>query len=226
LQELLQLNPGLATARLVPGTAILLAQSVSNPSKPLRSEAPQLPPRGPLTRFDDSIDALVRDSVVTPVERTRLQSTPDLGNPDVAAQQEACRIGALNEEECRTGHVLRWRGRLESAPLSHYEQPPQSKPLSQSERALLNRIRMESSPVWRRYGSCNYQWSAWRLSGSGSRTTEYSCGKENRKGTIAVNCSQLLVNGLGRNGRWEGWRKPSLENGEDEMTAALCANVR
>jgi murein DD-endopeptidase MepM/ murein hydrolase activator NlpD len=74
-----------------------------------------LPPTRPSTRFDDSLDALVRDGVVSPVERSRIRNPSGLQPLNVPAHEQACRSGALSAEECRSGLVLRWRGRLESA---------------------------------------------------------------------------------------------------------------
>ena len=84
-------------------------------SVPLRPQPQQLPPTRPSTRFDDSLDALVRDGVVSPVERSRIRNPSGLQPLNVPAHEQACRSGALSAEECRSGLVLRWRGRLESA---------------------------------------------------------------------------------------------------------------
>jgi murein DD-endopeptidase MepM/ murein hydrolase activator NlpD len=86
-------------------------------SAPLRPQPQQLPPSRPTTRFDDSLDALVRDGVVSPVERSRIRNPAGLQPLNAPAHQQACRSGALSAQECRSGVVLRWRGRLESAPV-------------------------------------------------------------------------------------------------------------
>jgi hypothetical protein len=78
--------------------------------EPLRAEPQQLrhqPPRS----FDASLDDLVRQGVVTPQERARFRNG-SINTPfDVPAHRQACSSGALSAQECRTGVVLRWRGR-------------------------------------------------------------------------------------------------------------------
>ena len=70
----------------------------------LRSQQPR--------SFDASLDDLVREGVVSPAERIRLRSGAIATPFDVPAHQQACRSGALSSQECRTGVVLRWRGRF------------------------------------------------------------------------------------------------------------------
>jgi murein DD-endopeptidase MepM/ murein hydrolase activator NlpD len=84
-------------------------------ASPLRPKPQQLPPSTPPARFDASLDALVRDGVVSPAERARIRHASGLQPLNVPAHQQACRSGALSQQECRTGVVLRWRGRSESA---------------------------------------------------------------------------------------------------------------
>jgi murein DD-endopeptidase MepM/ murein hydrolase activator NlpD len=95
------------------------AQEASPPPPPAAAAAvlrppPQLPQERPAARFDASLDALVRDGVVTPAARARIRSATGLRPIDVPAHQQACRSGALSVQECRSGVVVRWRGR--SAP--------------------------------------------------------------------------------------------------------------
>ena len=95
----------------------------SRPGAPL---APQLPATGapfqaplrphsdslaspPPRRFDESLDNLVRQGVVTPTERSQIRQGGALVPIDVPAQQQACRTGALSEQECRVGFAVRWR---------------------------------------------------------------------------------------------------------------------
>ena len=73
LQELLRLNSGLETARLVVGSQVRLV-----PSTPGGITWPKLPELGELSnrppaRFDASLDELVRDGVVSADERDRIQ---------------------------------------------------------------------------------------------------------------------------------------------------------
>ena len=81
LHELLRLNPGLETARLVVGSQVRLAQSAPGRTPMVlglnatNSEGvswPQLPSAA-TPRFDASLDSLVRDGVVSADERDRIQ---------------------------------------------------------------------------------------------------------------------------------------------------------
>lgn len=64
-------------------------------------------------RFDASLDALVRDGIVTPRERVRVRGSLVL-DPVPGLRHQACSSGALSAEECRTGVVFRGRGRSDS----------------------------------------------------------------------------------------------------------------
>ena len=59
-------------------------------------------------RFDQSLDELVRQGVVTPSERNLVRGAGSLAPLDVGAFQQACRGGALSARECRGGIALRW----------------------------------------------------------------------------------------------------------------------
>ncbi len=109
---------GLAMAQTAPA-------EVPTPSAPVlppnpASEAlpqPLRPDSGPLgsqppARFDASLDALVKEGVVTPAERARIRSGSAMVPFHVPAHQQACRSGALSTQECRTGVAFRWRSRL------------------------------------------------------------------------------------------------------------------
>lgn len=84
-----------------------LANDPPAPLKPSFDQVPQARPR----RFDQSLDDLVRQGVVTPAERNRVQSSGALRPGELPAHQQACSSGALSEQECRTGVSVRWRGR-------------------------------------------------------------------------------------------------------------------
>ncbi len=77
---------------------------------PLRPRLEQMPLAEP-RRFDQSLDELVRQGVVTPAERARVRSAQALQPGIVPAHRQACSSGALSEQECRTGISVRWRGR-------------------------------------------------------------------------------------------------------------------
>ncbi|WP_396099126.1 M23 family metallopeptidase [Cyanobium sp. WAJ14-Wanaka] len=78
--------------------------SLPEPLRPAPGELRSQPP----ARFDSSLDALVRDGVVTPAERSLIRSGQGMAPFNVPAHQQACRSGALSAQECRTGLVLRW----------------------------------------------------------------------------------------------------------------------
>ena len=103
------------------GLAWSQAQQLEVPSaglsEPLRPDPAQLINRPP-ARFDASLDALVRDGVVTPSERSRIRSGGGTTPFNVPAHQQACRSGALSDQECRTGLVVRWGTRSSRYPSS------------------------------------------------------------------------------------------------------------
>jgi murein DD-endopeptidase MepM/ murein hydrolase activator NlpD len=80
-------------------------------AEPLRPAAAELAPERP-RRFDASLDALVRDGIVSPRERIRVRGSLVL-DPPSGLRRQACSSGALSAEECRTGVVFRGRGRFE-----------------------------------------------------------------------------------------------------------------
>lgn len=183
LQELLRLNPGFETARLVVGSPIRLAQSSATQTrmvlglKPTTSGGinwPELPdpspaasganpqpaisitpapvplaqPSRPPTRWDASLDSLVRDGVVSPADRARIRSGSGMTPFNVPAHQQACHDGRLSPQECSSGVMVRWRGRLTIS-------GPTIKPLSPNEQAVLQRIRSSSyTPKWRAASLC------------------------------------------------------------------------
>ncbi|MEX0587736.1 MAG: M23 family metallopeptidase [Cyanobium sp.] len=95
---------------LSPSTPIL---PVAQP-QPLRPDPAALPSRPP-ARFDASLDALVREGVVSPAERARIRSGSGTTPFNVPAHQQACSSGALSQQECSSGLVVRWRGRVNNA---------------------------------------------------------------------------------------------------------------
>lgn len=85
--------------------------SMAERAAPLRPSAGQLPPDRP-QRFDASLDALVRDGIVSPRERIRVRGSLVL-DPAPGVRSQACSSGALSAEECRRGVIFRGRGRLD-----------------------------------------------------------------------------------------------------------------
>lgn len=100
------------------------------------------------------------------------------------------------------------------------------------EQQLLERIRQLKAPRWRSYGVCRYDWSTWRLTDGGVRTTDAECGADNARAVVAVHCDTLQVSRREGEGAWSPWRLPlsaaesKTTGGEDLMVAALCANLK
>lgn len=91
---------------------VLLPGSRPAPA-PLRPDPGTLASPEP-RRFDRSLDELVRDGVVTQSERNRIRTGAMTSPVTAPAHRQACRSGALSEQECRTGVVVRWRGRSDN----------------------------------------------------------------------------------------------------------------
>lgn len=106
-------RPELAAPAAAPPPAALTAPPAAQPgplAQPLRPDPAALPSRSP-ARFDQSLDGLVRDGVVSPTERARIRSAGGMTPFNVPAHQQACSSGALSQQECSSGVVVRWRGR-------------------------------------------------------------------------------------------------------------------
>ncbi|MFZ0408598.1 MAG: LysM domain-containing protein [Cyanobium sp.] len=209
----------------------------------LRPSAEERPHRAP-RRLNAPLDALERDGVNAPAERVRVHR--DLIAPMGAMRWEGCERGSLSALECGSGVAVRGSGGLNGigsptggGALSATEGlvalmrplPPPSKPLSPKEQALLDRIRSNSDNAWRRYGVCNYDWGGWKLAGNGVRTTSAECGGSDNHWIVGVSCARLKVNRFRSDSGWQVWERPSgpenkFRAGEDEMMAALCANVQ
>ncbi len=100
------------------------------------------------------------------------------------------------------------------------------------EKELLEKIRKLKAPRWRSFGACQYDWSAWRLSAKGVRTSSFRCGDPPITGNVAVFCPSLRISRQVADAQWESWRLPlslsesAATGGEDQMVANLCANAR
>ena len=224
ITELLQLNPSFGYGPLVEGTPIKLARSPVAPLLPERPDPARLsgsplPPR----RFDQSLDELVRQGVISPSDRALMRSSGDPAPLDGEALRRACSAGSLSDRECNSRLGLR----QESYP--SLQPAPASKPRSAREQALLDQIRSAPTGGWRRYGKCSYEWNAWKMVGNGTRTTAADCGGTANRWIVGVNCERLTVNTYRSDTGWQGWEAPaepeSYRGGEDEMVAALCANI-
>ena len=82
-------------------------KSLAQPNRPDPRALASRPP----ARFDASLDELVRDGLVSPEERARIRSGSGTTPFNVPAHEQACNSGALNQQECSSGLVVRWRGR-------------------------------------------------------------------------------------------------------------------
>jgi len=195
VHDLLVFNPGL--------------QPPLRPGTPIRVSAD-----GPRRRFDQSLDELVLQGVVTPDERNSVRNSS-------GALEQACRGGALSPRECRDGIALRWGPR-----------PSQTKPPSLKEQQLLERIRASKASMeqWRRIGQCSYDWGNWKLHSNAVRTNGVDCGGTAMRWQIGVSCDLLLVSIRSRDGVWGPWEPPAgsesrSRQGEELMVASLCANA-
>nr|WP_259737362.1 hypothetical protein [Synechococcus sp. CS-1329] len=100
------------------------------------------------------------------------------------------------------------------------------------EKELLEQIRRLKAPRWRSFGACQYDWTTWRLSAKGVRTTTFRCGEPPITGNVAVFCPSLRISRQVADAQWESWRLPlsagesAATGGEDQMVASLCANAR
>ncbi|MFM7453574.1 MAG: M23 family peptidase, partial [Cyanobium sp.] len=90
---------------LRPAPAASQPQAQPQLARPAQPIAPQ-----PL-RFDQSLDELVRQGVVSPAERQRIRTGATATPQQSPAHQKACSSGALSEQECTSGVVVRWRGK-------------------------------------------------------------------------------------------------------------------
>ena len=152
LQQLLQLNPGLDTAKLVVGSEssnFQPAPSRSGPPDPLRPDPAQLSSKPP-ARFDASLDALVVDGVLMPSECDRIRSGGGVTPFNVPAHPQACSNGSLSEQECRTGLVVRWgaRGKASSnkSTYKHQSTPPTPSVVAVDCTALMLNLKPYNSP--------------------------------------------------------------------------------
>jgi len=123
------------------------APSRSGPPEPLRPDPSQSSSEPP-ARFDASLDALVRDGVVTPSERSRIRSGGGMTPFNVPAHQQACSNGSLSEQECRTGLVVRWGTKtIGSSSKSTYKfTPPSPSGIAVDCTALMLNLKPYDSP--------------------------------------------------------------------------------
>ena len=100
----------LAEGSAAPSADALVPPLPSAVPAPLRPDSARLQgaPMAP-KRFDQSLDELVRQGVVTPGERSFVRGGgAGLAPLDSGALRQACRGGALSARECRGGIALRW----------------------------------------------------------------------------------------------------------------------
>ncbi|MFM2081203.1 MAG: hypothetical protein RLZZ219_1885 [Cyanobacteriota bacterium] len=98
----------------LPSPAAAPAVSAGTESGPagLRVDPALLGPTQAPRRFDQSLDELVREGVVTPAERNRLRGGSAVDARDGGAFASACRSGALSSQECSGALTIRWGRRV------------------------------------------------------------------------------------------------------------------
>jgi LysM repeat protein len=192
-----------------------------------------------VVRFGDTLSKIADRYGITLAELLRLNPGLDIARLVVGSQVRLAaplapvRTTALSLISTGSG-VLRWpdisipaTSQRNTTQLPSASEPIQ-KPLSQREQALLEQIRSQPSGQWRTYGECHYDWSQWKLYANGIRSTNVDCGHE--KLIIGVSCTKLLVARYDPQSGWSNWRSPAsgdrVNKGQDEMTAALCANIK
>jgi hypothetical protein len=161
--------------------------------------------REPL-RFDQSLDELVRQGAISPSEHQRIRQYSRVNNKELnplAGQPANALQKTVSEATTKT--------------------------LSARELALLRQMRSRTAPSWRKYGTCKYDWSNWKRLSGDIRSTTVECG-ESGSWVVGVSCIRLLTNIYLEQSGWQGWERPATPNhktrsGEDEMVAALCANL-
>lgn len=238
LAELLRLNPGLETARLVVGSQIRLAQSSPVQVAPPVQGMNPVGSGGLSWPAPPDLDELVRDGIVAPAESSRLRLLSPLLDVEAIGSRarlspDLCSMGVLSRSECTDLSGVTRLALPNRSPLLGLGLLPSS--LSrQAQQDLLQRIRAARESVSRIFGACTYRWDGWRLVANGVRITTYSCKESgDAQYTIGVSCASLKVNqfrpsleaAAGSGGWvWSAWRHPQA-GGEEEMVAALCANL-
>ncbi|WP_255476176.1 LysM domain-containing protein [Synechococcus sp. BSF8S] len=230
IQDLLRLNPGLEAARLVEGRQIRVARArptrsrmvlglkptgsggLSWPDLPGFDPVPQTRPR----RFDQSLDDMVRQGVVTPGERSRVQSSGALRPGELSAHQQVCSNDALSEQECRTGVSVRWR---RSNSLKAERLDNDGKAIGA---LMVGMGRIDNSyraPVrdWQTFGTLRVDWASWRKSSSGTRIAD----ARGSASQVAVHCNDLTIAAYS-NGRWG--RYEAAEGPMSQLVFKLCDN--
>ena len=84
-----------------------LAWLLSIPAVPLKPDPAQIGAAQPPLRFDQSLEQLEQQRVISPRERRGLESGRVLAPINVPKHQQACRDGALSRQECESGVAIR-----------------------------------------------------------------------------------------------------------------------
>ena len=84
-----------------------LAWLLSTPAVPLKPDPAQIRAAQPPLRFDQSLEQLERQRVISPSERRGLASGHAMAPINVPKHQQACRDGALSRKECESGVAIR-----------------------------------------------------------------------------------------------------------------------
>lgn len=78
---------------------------------------------------------------------------------------------------------------------------------------------------WRALGACQYEWSAWKLSPYGVRTTAFRCSGRSQ-GYVAVDCRTQSINFFQLGDGWAGWKtSQSSQDSGYELVSSLCSDL-
>jgi hypothetical protein len=78
---------------------------------------------------------------------------------------------------------------------------------------------------WKALGACQYEWSAWKLSPHGVRTTAFRCSSRSQ-GYVAVDCRTQSINFFQLGDGWAGWKTPqSSQDSGSELVSSLCSDL-
>jgi len=118
------------------------------PARPPAPQKPLQPPAElrvkPPQQFDQSLESLERNRIITPHERRKLEGRTGSLPIDVPRLQQACRTGALSKRECSSGVAFRKRSARTETAKPYRPLSPISVPVSALLAGSGNGFRLES----------------------------------------------------------------------------------